>query len=96
MKLENKTTMNRPSGGGGATTRPPSQPSRADREARALALQSAWSGLLSEMRRVTWPTRQQWVSATVLTVILVVFVGLFTFGVDEIFGFLFGLIRPGR
>ncbi|MGH7715855.1 MAG: preprotein translocase subunit SecE [Vulcanimicrobiaceae bacterium] len=52
-------------------------------------------GLISEMRRVTWPTRQEWVSATVLTVALVVVVGLFTAGCDWLFTRLFGLLHGG-
>jgi preprotein translocase subunit SecE len=48
--------------------------------------------LVSEMRRVTWPTRPEWVSATVLTIGLVVVIGLYTYLADELFGFLFGLV----
>ncbi len=40
-----------------------------------------FSGLVSEMRRVVWPTRPEWVSATVLTIVLVAAVSLFTYGV---------------
>ena len=53
-------------------------------------------GLISEMRRVTWPTRQEWVSATVLTVGLVVAVALFTSGCDWLFARVFELIRGGQ
>ena len=52
-------------------------------------------GLVSEMRRVTWPSRQEWVSATVLTVGLVVAVGLFTAGCDWLFTQLFVLLHGG-
>jgi len=52
-------------------------------------------GLISEMRRVTWPTRQEWISATVLTVALVVVVGLFTAGCDWLFTQLFVLLHGG-
>jgi len=52
-------------------------------------------GLISEMRRVTWPTRQEWVSATVLTVMLVIVVGLFTSGCDWLFTQLFALLHGG-
>jgi len=52
-------------------------------------------GLISEMRRVTWPTRQEWISATVLTVALVVVVGLFTAGCDWLFTQLFALLHGG-
>jgi preprotein translocase subunit SecE len=51
-------------------------------------------GVIMELRRVTWPTRDEWISATVLTVVLVVGIGLFVFIVDQIFGWLFNLIHP--
>ncbi len=51
-------------------------------------------GVIMELRRVTWPTREEWISATVLTIVLVVGIGLFTFIVDQFFGWLFSLIHP--
>ena len=51
-------------------------------------------GVIAEMRRVTWPTREEWMSATILTIFLVVGVGLFTFVLDQLFGWLFNLIHP--
>ncbi len=51
-------------------------------------------GVIAEMRRVTWPTREEWMSATILTIVLVVGVGLFTFVLDQLFGWLFSLIHP--
>ena len=51
-------------------------------------------GVIAELRRVTWPTREEWVSATVLTVALVVGIGLFTFALDQFFGWLLNLIHP--
>jgi preprotein translocase SecE subunit len=44
------------------------------------------------MRRVTWPTREEWISATVLAIGLVVSIGLFTYVADQAFGALFSLI----
>ena len=79
-------TMNRPPGRANATA------SRAERMARS---REYLQGLASEMRRVTWPTRQEWVSATVLTVALVVVVGLFTAGCDWLFTQLFALLHGG-
>jgi preprotein translocase SecE subunit len=73
----------KPSGGSSATTR----------AARTARTQEFFQGLVSEMRRVTWPTQQEWTSATVLTIALVVGVGIFTWAVDEIFINLFKLIR---
>ncbi len=51
-------------------------------------------GVITELRRVTWPTRDEWVSATVLTIGLVVGIGLFTWALDWLFGQLFQLIHP--
>jgi preprotein translocase SecE subunit len=49
--------------------------------------------LVAEMRRVTWPTRPEWVSATVLTIGLVIVIGTYTYLADELFNFLFGLVQ---
>ncbi|HEY1978410.1 MAG TPA: preprotein translocase subunit SecE [Candidatus Baltobacteraceae bacterium] len=51
-------------------------------------------GVIAELRRVTWPTREEWVSATILTIVLVVGIGFFTFVLDQFFGWLFTLIHP--
>jgi preprotein translocase SecE subunit len=51
-------------------------------------------GVITELRRVTWPTRDEWVSATVLTIALVVGIGLFTWALDQLFAWLFSMIHP--
>ncbi len=64
---------------------------------RAAGNQSAQEfvrGVWVELKRVTWPTREEWVSATVLTIVLVVAIGLFTFGADQLFGWLFTFVHP--
>jgi preprotein translocase SecE subunit len=50
-------------------------------------------GVFTELRRVTWPTRNEWVSATVLTLLLVVGIGFYTYLLDQFFGWLFGLLH---
>jgi len=45
------------------------------------------------MRRVTWPTRQEWVSATFLTIFLVFVIGLYTWVADQLFGYVFSLLQ---
>jgi preprotein translocase SecE subunit len=65
----------------------------ANRQAQALGGQDFVRGVITELRRVTWPTRDEWVSATVLTVALVVGIGLFTFALDQLFGWLFSVIK---
>ena len=53
-------------------------------------------GVMMELRRVTWPTRDEWVTATVLTIGLVVGIGLFTWALDQAFGALMNLIHPAN
>jgi preprotein translocase subunit SecE len=55
--------------------------------------QAFFRGLVSEMKRVTWPSRQEWTSATVLTIGLVVGIGLFTYCIDSALTWLFGLLH---
>jgi preprotein translocase SecE subunit len=50
-------------------------------------------GVISEMKRVTWPSREEWTTATLLTIGLVLGIGLFTSGVDAICNWLFGLVH---
>ena len=64
------------------------------RTAQSLAGGDFVRGIIAELRRVTWPTRDEWMSATILTVVLVVVIGLFTFCLDQIFGWLFNVIHP--
>jgi preprotein translocase subunit SecE len=64
------------------------------RAAQSLAGGDFIRGVIAELRRVTWPTRDEWISATILTVALVVGIGLFTFVVDQIFGWVFSVIHP--
>lgn len=53
-------------------------------------------GVIAELRRVTWPTREEWISATILTVALVVGIGFFTWALDQLFGLLFQFIHPAQ
>jgi preprotein translocase subunit SecE len=62
--------------------------------ARTVAGGDFVRGVIAELRRVTWPTREEWISATILTVLLVVSIGLFTFLLDQLFGWLFAFIHP--
>ena len=91
--------INRPTGGttsrGGGnnkngTGRPAAPPRRAGQSPQEFV-----RGVVLEMRRVTWPTRQEWISATILTIVLVVSIGLFTYLVDQAFGWIFSQIHPG-
>ena len=87
--------MNRGASGGGTTVKTTGSPGRpaartADRNANA---QVFVRGLVSEMRRVTWPSRQEWVSATVLTVGLVASLSLYMYVVDELLTLILGFVR---
>jgi len=48
------------------------------RERRWRELSSGFRAIVSEMKRVTWPSREEWVSATAVVVGLVVVVALWT------------------
>ena len=88
--------MNR-TGGSGTTVRPGPgrQPVRttAERAARRQSAERFVRDLIAEMRRVTWPSRPEWISATILTIALVISVGLYTYVADQLFGLLFGAIH---
>jgi preprotein translocase SecE subunit len=70
----------------------PQRGSTAPRRATPQQTRAFVDGIISEMRRVTWPTRDQWIGATLLTIALVVMVGVFTSACDWIFAALFQLI----
>ncbi|HEY4439520.1 MAG TPA: preprotein translocase subunit SecE [Candidatus Elarobacter sp.] len=88
-----------PAKAGGGRTQPGRPATRsttpAQRAANAARTQDFVRGVVAEMRRVTWPTRQEWVAATLLTIALVVGVGLFTAGCDYVFGLVFGWLSGG-
>jgi preprotein translocase subunit SecE len=93
--------MNRGAGGGsGTTTKPPSPaPNRpstrvtAQRAANAARTQAFFRGLVSEMRRVTWPSRQEWVAATILTITLVAALSFYMYVIDQLLTLIFGLVH---
>ena len=88
-----KRTIVPPKNGAPAKRPAPAKATTQQRQASAMRTQEFVQGIVSEMKRVTWPTRDEWVSATILTIVLVVAVGFYTFGVDWIFEKLFGLVR---
>jgi preprotein translocase subunit SecE len=74
---------------------PAGRPSSPQRAANARATEDFFRGVIAEMKRVTWPSRDEWVAATILTVALVVGVGIFTYLVDLAFGWIFTLLTGG-
>jgi len=77
----NRSTVNRPLV---ATNRRP----------RATDAREFVRSVYLELRRVTWPSREEWISATILTIALVIGIGLFTFAVDWLLTQIFNLIHP--
>jgi preprotein translocase subunit SecE len=75
--------------------RPAAPATTAARAARSRAAEDFVRGVISEMKRVTWPSREEWVAATILTIALVVGVGVFTYLVDLAFGWIFSLLTGG-
>ena len=81
----------------GTSSRPaPARPATAaQRAANAQRTQDFVRGVATEMRRVTWPTREEWMAATALTVALVVGVGVFTYACDRLFELIFSWLTGG-
>jgi preprotein translocase SecE subunit len=74
----------------GPSSRPANRPATpAQRAANAQRTQDFVRGVATEMRRVTWPTREEWMAATALTIALVVGVGVFTYACDRLFELIF-------
>ena len=97
-----KSNPSRPGTPARAASRPqPNRPANrpqvtaAQRAASAQRTQDFVRGVVTEMKRVTWPTREEWIAATLLTVALVVGVGVFTYACDLLFGWIFGLLTGG-
>jgi preprotein translocase SecE subunit len=60
------------------------------RQQQMRAFQSGFRAIASEMKRVTWPSREEWVSATIVTVGLVVIVALWTTMIGQLASWVFG------
>jgi len=76
-------------------TKPPGKPAVAVANTRAARNANARvfvEGVIQEMKRVTWPSREEWVTATLLTIGLVVVIGVYTGVLDWVFRELFGLV----
>jgi preprotein translocase SecE subunit len=69
--------------------------SAATRAAARVNARDYVQGVIAEMRRVTWPSREEWVGATLLTLALVVGVGVFTYLADLLFGWIFSFLTGG-
>lgn len=58
-------------------------------EERLRSLRDSFRAIVSEMRRVTWPSREEWVSATLVTVGIVVLVAIWTKLISVLAEFIF-------
>ncbi|HET9343899.1 MAG TPA: preprotein translocase subunit SecE [Candidatus Eremiobacteraceae bacterium] len=55
-----------------------------ERERRYRAFQDGLRAIVSEMKRVTWPSREEWVSATLVTIGLVLIVAVWTTAIGQL------------
>jgi len=53
-------------------------------EERLRSIRDGVRAIVSEMRRVTWPSREEWISATVVVIGLVVVVAVWTVIISRI------------
>jgi preprotein translocase SecE subunit len=83
-------------------TKPPGKPAgkavaaASPRAARNANARVFVEGVIQEMKRVTWPSREEWVTATLLTIGLVVVIGVYTGVLDWVFRELFGLVSGDK
>ena len=61
-----------------------------DRQRQFRNIQAGFRAIVSEMKRVTWPNREEWVSATLVVIGLVVVVALWTRLISFIVEFIIG------
>jgi preprotein translocase SecE subunit len=78
--------------------KPAAKPKDKEKEARAEQRERQWRrfvdgyrAIVSEMKRVTWPSRDEWVSATLITIGLVVLVAVWTSLISRLMQLIFGL-----
>ena len=55
-----------------------------------------FSDTVAEMRRCTWPTRQELLESTGLVVVAILILALFVFGVDEVARVVIKWVTVGR
>ena len=75
----------------GVSTGAPRRPQREAREGRGIVgiLRPRWAeDIISELRKVTWPTREEAWYLTVVVIIVATVVGAFLGGVDMFFNWL--------
>ena len=76
-----------------------SSPARAARGGKPVVVENRWRRLIretrSELKKVTWPTREQTVRLTIIVSVVAIAVGIFLGGLDLIFQWLFQLLLGG-
>ena len=68
---------------GGALTRPQE---KGEREGRFKRMARFFREVRAELKKVAWPSRQEVFTYTVVVLVSVTFITLFTFGLDYLFG----------
>ena len=46
------------------------------------ALQTYWNETVAEIEKVTWPSKDELVGSTIVTIVVSIIIGFFIFGVD--------------
>ena len=69
-----------------------SQAAAPERRAFKDKITGFFTDVNKEMKKVTWPSREQLIEATLVTMALVVVFSIFVFGVDKVFEILLRLI----
>jgi len=55
-----------------------------DKPSLLARLKNYFKGVITEMRRVVWPTRQEVINSTIIVLVTLVFFGIFAFVIDQI------------
>ena len=76
--------------------RGPSAPARTTTPVRARRGTSFATDIVSELRKVTWPTREEAIRLTAIVVVVSLALGIFLGGVDYIFYWLVNSLLLGK
>jgi preprotein translocase subunit SecE len=69
----------------GASMKKPQTPATTDEKSFKDKSFGFFGDVVKEMRKVSWPTREQLQDATIITLVVCVILSAFVFGVDKIF-----------
>ncbi len=69
-----------------------SQAAAPERRAFKDKITGFFADVNKEMKKVTWPTREQLIEATLVTIVMVLVASIFVFGIDKVFEIMLRLI----